>query len=420
MQGDLRMARPNVTVVIDDQSFVVPNTEGGSLTRAGIPSAYGLVLALGNTAERKSGIMEISSPMDWVKRLTTDEQTASGDWTDNPNHRSSPAGSGTTGPRWPYGPTGAWEPEWWAVHNFLQYGGVAVIGATGSEENLTDSYNTLKDKQVALDVVFAATGGSGYLTQVSNIASTRQDCVAVLPAKDSGGQLSLDSSNATLSGNADEFNITVFGAKKHLDITRGLNEADNEANYIRTCLAPDVAGCIARTDRDAYPWFSPGGFKRGRILDVVRLEENPNDGRQDTLYEANINPVVTFPGEGTVLFGDKTGKDESSTLSRINVSRLFIHLKKTIGAAARAILFELNDVTTRASFVNAVTPVLDNIQARRGLFDYRVVCDTTNNTDDIIDSNQFVADIYLKPTKSINFIKITFTNKNTADDLGVG
>ena len=419
------MARPNVTVVIDDQSFVVPNTEGGSLTRAGLPSAYGLVLALGNTAERKSGIMEISSPMDWVKRLTTDEQTGGGDWTDNPNHRSSPAGSGTTGPRWPYGPTGAWKAEWWAVHNYLQYGGVAVIGATGSEENLTDSYNTLKDKQVALDVVFAATGGSGYLTQVSNIASTRQDCVAVLPAKQSSGgtdagHIALDSSVAELSGNADEYNITVFGAKKHLDITRGLNEADNEANYIRTCLAPDVAGCIARTDRDAYPWFSPGGFKRGRILDVVRLEENPNDGRQDTLYDANINPVVTFPGEGTVLFGDKTGKDESSTLSRINVSRLFIHLKKTIGAAARAILFELNDVTTRASFVNAVTPVLDNIQARRGLYDYRVVCDRTNNTDAILDSNQFVADIFLKPTKSINFIKITFTNKNTADDLGVG
>ena len=419
MQGDLRMARPNVTVVIDDQSFVVPNTEGGSLTRAGLPSVYGLVLALGNTAERKSGIMTIASPMDWVSRLTSKEPTGGSAWTDNNDHASG-TGTGTTGPRWPHGPTGEWVAEWWAVHNYLQYGGVAVIGATGTETNTSDGYTTLKDKQIPLDVVFAATGGSGYLTSVSNIASVRQDCVAVLPAKDTSGNLSLDSSDANISGTQDEFNITVYGAKRHLDITRGINDADNEANYLRTCLAPDVAGCIARTDRDAYPWFSPGGFKRGRILDVVRLEENPNDGMQDILYDANINPVVTFPGEGTVLFGDKTGKDESSTLSRINVSRLFIHLKKTIGAAARAILFELNDVTTRAAFVNAVTPVLDNIQARRGLYDFRVVCDRTNNTDSIIDSNQFVADIYLKPTKSINFIKITFTNKNTADDLGVG
>ena len=425
MQGDLRMARPNVTVVIDDQSFVVPNTEGGSLTRAGLPSVYGLVLALGNTAERKSGTMTIVSPMDWVKRLTTDEQTAGDGWTDNPDHRSHSGGSGTTGPRWPYGPTAEWKNEWWAVHNYLQYGGVCVVGATGTQENTSDGYTTLKDKQIPLDLVFAATGGSGYITSVSNIASVRQDCVAVLPAiQDSGGSneghVALSSGDAAISGSQDEYNITVFGNKKHLDITRGINDADNEANYIRTCLAPDVAGCIARTDRDAYPWFSPAGFKRGRILDVVRLEENPNEGMQDIMYDANINPVVTFPGEGTVLFGDKTGKDESSTLSRINVSRLFIHLKKTIGAAARAILFELNDVTTRASFVNAVTPMLDNIQARRGLYDFRVVCDRTNNTDALIDANQFVADIYLKPTKSINFIKVTFTNKNTADDLGVG
>ena len=137
----------------------------------------------------------------------------------------------------------------------------------------------------------------------------------------------------------------------------------------------------------------------------------------DTLYDNKINPIVTFPGEGTVLFGDKTLADGTSTLSRINVSRLFIYLKKTIGAAARGKLFELNDSTTRASFVNAVSPLLRNIQARRGLYDFRVVCDDTNNTDALIDANQFIADIYLKPTKSINFIRITFTNKNTADDL---
>jgi len=415
------MARPNVTVVIDDQSFVVPGSEAGSLTRGGLPSAHGLILALGNTAERKSGVMTISNPGDWIKRLTNTEPVASTDWTDNPNHISSNDGSGTTGPRWPYGPTGEWRGEWWAVHNYLQYGGVAVIGATGTESNTQVSpYTTLKDKQIPLDLVFAATGGDGYVSSVSGIASGRGDCVAVLPAVTdaSPGNMSTAASDATFQGTQDEFNITVFGLKKHLDVTRGINDADTEANYITTCCAPDVAGCLARTDRENAPWFSPAGFRRGRILDVIRLVDNPSDTEMDTLYNAKINPVVTFPGEGTVLFGDKTGAVGTSTLSRINVSRLFIFLKKTIGAAARSILFEMNDITSRAQFVNSVTPVLDNIQARRGLYDYKVVCDTTNNTQSIIDSNQFVADIYIKPSKSVNFIKITFTNKNTTDDLG--
>jgi len=174
---------------------------------------------------------------------------------------------------------------------------------------------------------------------------------------------------------------------------------------------------MARTDAVADPWWSPAGFKRGQILGTVRLWDNPTDAEMDTMYDANINPVVTFPGEGTVLFGDKTQASSSSTLSRINISRLFIHLKKTIGAAARDKLFELNDEDTRRSFRNAVDPFLRSIQARRGLYDYKIVCDESNNTSGIIDSNNFVADIFIKPTKSINFIRIRFVNKNTADGL---
>jgi len=406
------MARPNVTVLIDDQSFVIPGTESGSATRAGLASQYGLILALGVTAERKSGIMQVSSPGDWVKRLTSTEPTGSAQWTDNQHHISG-SGSGTTGSRWPAGPTGEWKAEWWAVHNYLQYGGVCVIGATGTESNTSSAFTTLQDKQIPLDLVFAATGGAGYVTSVSNIATVRGDCVAVVPDDSIG----LDPSSADYQGNSDEFTICVFGSKKHLDITRGINDSDNDANYIRTNCAADVAGCIARTDRDAEPWFSPAGFKRGRILDVVRLENNPTDAQMDTMYDARVNPVVTFPGEGTVLFGDKTGTTSTSTLSRINVSRLFIFLKKTIGAAARSILFELNDIDTRGQFINAVGPLLDTIRARRGIYAYRVICDESNNTANIIDSNQFVADVYIKPAKSINYIKITFTNKNTGDSL---
>ena len=262
-------------------------------------------------------------------------------------------------------------------------------------------------------MVFAGDVTTAAITTASSIATVREDCIAVVGATgDVTAPTSLESGM-----NADEFNVAVWGKKKHLDMSRGLR-SDSLDDLITTHLAPDVAGCMARTDRLNDPWWSPAGFKRGQILGVVRLEENPTEAQMDLMYDAKINPVATFPGEGTVLFGDKTAGVSSSTLSRINVSRLFIYLKKTIGAAARDKLFELNDWETRTSFINAVSPVLENIRARRGLYDYRIVCDETNNTSSIIDSNQFVADIYIKPAKSINFIQIRFTNKNTGDLLG--
>ena len=131
-----------------------------------------------------------------------------------------------------------------------------------------------------------------------------------------------------------------------------------------------------------------------------------------------MNPVVTFPGEGTILFGDKTNKAATSTLSRINVARLFLYLKKVIGTSARSLLFEQNDEITRNLFINAVTPLLETIRGQRGITDFRVICDESNNTADIVDSNQFVADIFIKPTKSINFIRLRFTNKSEGAELG--
>ena len=422
------MARPNVTVKIDDQSYVIPDNESGSLVRGGMVSTKGLLHAVGYTAERKIGYMEIDGVADWITRLNAKDpvgQVAANDllfWQGESlgytSYHSSVYSGGTAG-RYPLGPTGEWKNEWYAAHNFLQYGGVLVVGATGSEENTTGGDTTLKNKAIDLDVVFAATGDGGV---ASNIANHRQDCVAVVPDNHVGSKIS---SNSVVAGStSNEFTICVFGAKRHLDVTRSVGgaAAQNQLRpgdpvYITTNCAADVAGCIARNDKLADPWISPAGFRRGQILDVISLVHNPSDAEMDTLYDAKINPITTFPGEGTVLFGDKTLADGTSTLSRINVSRLFIYLKKTIGAAARGKLFELNDATTRASFVNAVTPLLRNIQARRGLTDFRVVCDETNNTDALVDANQFIADIFVKPTKSINFIKLTFTNKNTADDL---
>ncbi len=413
------MARPNVTVVIDDQSYVIPNSEEGSIVRGGMVSTAGLVLALGFTADREKGFMQINSISDWMQRLTAKDPTANGNTFDHVWYHSDSAGftshhtslyAGGTGSRYPVGPTGAWKNEWYAAHNFLQYGGVLIVGATGSVENTGSGSATLQDKQIPLDVVFAATGGD---SSPSTIASARGDCVGVC-----GVSTSITApGSATFTGTANEFTINVYGTKRHLDVTRGVGGAASDVDYITTSCAADVAGCIARNDKLADPWISPAGFRRGQILDVVSLVDNPTDADMDTLYDKKVNPIVTFPGEGTVLFGDKTGADGTSTLSRINVSRLFIYLKKTIGAAARGKLFEINDATTRASFVNAVSPLLRNIQARRGITDFRVVCDETNNTDALIDSNHFIADVFIKPSKSINFIRLTFTNKNSADDL---
>ena len=175
----------------------------------------------------------------------------------------------------------------------------------------------------------------------------------------------------------------------------------------------DVAGLCARTDQDRDPWFSPAGFNRGQLKNVIKLAFNPNQAQRDTLYKSGVNPVVSFPGEGTVLFGDKTLLDKPSAFDRINVRRLFIVLEKAISRAAKASLFEFNDEFTRAQFVNLVEPFLRLVQGRRGIYDFRVVCDETNNTPEVVDRNEFIGDIYIKPAKSINFIQLNFVAVRT-------
>ena len=174
-------------------------------------------------------------------------------------------------------------------------------------------------------------------------------------------------------------------------------------------LNGDIAGCCARTDQIAFPWFSPAGTTRGAILNGSRLAYNPTQLQRDRLYSARINPVVfaTDVG-GIVLFGDKTGLSASSAFDRINVRRLFIFMEEAIGAAAKDQLFEFNDEVTRTNFVNIVEPFLRDIESKRGITDFVVVCDETNNTPAVIDRNEFVADIFVKPARSINFIGLTF------------
>jgi phage tail sheath protein FI len=178
-------------------------------------------------------------------------------------------------------------------------------------------------------------------------------------------------------------------------------------------LNGDIAGLAARTEATNEAWFSPAGFNRGQIKNIVKLRYNPSKTDRDVLYKNSINPVVTFPGQGTVLFGDKTGTKKPSAFGHINVRRLFITLEKAISQSARFSLFEFNDEFTRSQFKNLVVPYLRDVQARRGVQDFLVVCDTTNNTPERIDRGEFWGDIYIKPNRSINFIQLNFVAVRT-------
>ena len=174
---------------------------------------------------------------------------------------------------------------------------------------------------------------------------------------------------------------------------------------------------MVRTDQQRDPWYSPAGFNRGGIKNVIKLAFNPNKAERDVLYKAGVNPVVSFPGQGTVLFGDKTLLAKPSAFDRINVRRLFIVLEKAISTASKFTLFEFNDEFTRANFVNLVEPFLRDVQGRRGITDFRVVCDETNNTPEVTDRNEFIGDIFIKPARSINFIQLNFVAVRTGVDF---
>jgi hypothetical protein len=182
-------------------------------------------------------------------------------------------------------------------------------------------------------------------------------------------------------------------------------------------LNGDIAGLTARTDNFRDAWWSPAGYNRGQIKNVVRLAYNPSKAHRDALYQKGVNPVVTFPGSGTLLFGDKTSQEKPSAFDRLNVRRLFIVLEKAISTAAKFSLFEFNDEFTRSQFRNMVEPFLRDVKGRRGINDFKVVCDESNNTGSVIDRNEFVGDIYVKPARSINFIQLNFVAVKTGVDF---
>ena len=252
------------------------------------------------------------------------------------------------------------------------------------------------------------TGVANYI--IDNVCDIRRDCVAFIsPAK---ADVVNNATSPVEAMVAFRNNLT---ATSYAMMDSGYKYRYDKYNdvYRYTPLNGDVAGLAVRTDTNRDPWFSPAGYNRGIIKNVVKLAFNPNKAQRDIMYKKDINPVITQPGSGTLLFGDKTLLGKPSAFDRLNVRRLFIVLEKAISTASKSTLFEFNDEFTRASFRNLVEPFLRDVQGRRGIYDFRVVCDTTNNSPEVIDRNEFIGDIYIKPAKSINFIQLNFVAVRT-------
>jgi len=290
-------------------------------------------------------------------------------------------------------------------------------GADAVPANLESAYDMFNNKET-IDVSLVLTGDADVATQqyvIDNVANSRADCLAFIsPAmSDVVNQAGSEYDNiatwlASLSRSS-SFVVADSGWKYQFD------KYNNVYRWIP--LNGDIAGLCVFTDAVRDPWFSPAGFNRGAIKNCIKLAWNPSKTYSDVLYAAGVNPVVSFPGQGTVLYGDKTLQSKPSAFDRINVRRLFITLEKAIAQAAKFSLFELNDEFTRAQFTALVTPFLRDVQGRRGITDFKVVCDSTNNTGQVVDSNQFVGDIYIKPARSINYIQLNFVAVGTGVDF---
>ncbi len=293
---------------------------------------------------------------------------------------------------------------------------------------LVDGYNVFLNEEET-DIDFLLMGSAGYTKEDAQalankliaVAESRKDVVAFIsPYR---GAAITDTTSQTAETIRDVDTVTENVVSFYAPVTSSTyaifdsgykymyDRFNNTFRYVP--LNGDIAGCCARNDINNFPWYSPAGTTRGAILNAVKLAYNPGRIQRDRLYTNRINPVILSPGSGIILFGDKTGYGKASAFDRINVRRLFVYLENAISTAAKDQLFEFNDELTRTNFVNIIEPFLRDVQSKRGIYDYVVVCDETNNTPAIIDANEFVADIYIKPAKSINFIGLTFIATRT-------
>ena len=420
-------------VVIDDKGLVTGNT--GTILEKHL-----------NLSKAKDGEYSVGSTSYWRKYLATNSQYIYGG--------SAPAGITTTGftggsatavgsldtdSGWDqdaenvnFGVSGVFTGSLDGGKNYGGKSDYTTVGALNSGvDDIISGYELFANTE-EVEVDFILMGAAHHVKEESQavaekciaVAEARKDAVAFISPyrqaflNDSiAGSVTVNNID-TVTENVVSFfapiTSTTFGVfdsgYKYM-----FDRFNNTFRYVP--LNGDVAGCCARTDIEQFPWFSPAGTARGSILNSVKLIYNPGKKQRDILYSNRINPVILSPGAGIVLFGDKTGFGKSSAFDRINVRRLFIFLEDAISAAAKDQLFEFNDELTRTNFVNIIEPFLREVQSNRGIFDFVVICDETNNTAAVIDRNEFVADIFIKPARSINFIGLTFVATRTGVDF---
>jgi len=384
-------------IAVIDEDGSITGTAGSILeTFAGVSQAHDAKDASGNSNYYADKIYNNSKFIYWIDHISTLSD-----------------GLGKTGQTFDNELANAFN-----VSNTSLSGGTDDFVATNAE--LATAYEKFNDvENVDLSLLIcgpsqtsADATGDTKATAVMDIASARKDCVAFIsPAR-------ADVVNVANAVTQTQ-NVVAFAdglpSSSYAVIDSGYKYMYDKYNDVFRFvpLNGDIAGLCARTDNIADPFFSPAGFNRGQIRGAIKLAFNPNQTQRDELYKARVNPVTAFPGQGTVLFGDKTAQSKPSAFDRINVRRLFITLEKAISTAAKFQLFEFNDEFTRAQFRNLVEPFLRDVQGRRGLTDFTVVCDDTNNTADVIDRNEFRADIFVKPARSINFIQLNFIATRT-------
>jgi hypothetical protein len=372
-------------IVVSDEDGVITGTAGTILeTFESVSQAFDAKTAEGSSNYYPQVIYQQSEFIYWIDHLATlsDGVTKVGTTFDN-----------TVG-------------DAFVVSNTSLASGTDDYTATAGE--IDAAYQLFADASlVDLSLLMGGKSTAAKATSVMDIATARKDCVAFI-SPERADVVGVANAITQTKNVKDFFNALPSTSYAVFDSGYKYMYDRYSDVYRFVPLNGDIAGLCARTDSVADAWFSPGGFNRGQIRGAVKLAFNPNQTQRDDLYKARVNPVVAFPGQGTVLFGDKTAQTKPSAFDRINVRRLFIVLEKAISTAAKFQLFEFNDEFTRAQFRNLVEPFIRDVQGRRGITDFAVVCDTTNNTGDVIDRNEFRADIYIKPARSINFIQLNF------------
>lgn len=304
--------------------------------------------------------------------------------------------------------------------NFTQGASSYTVSLSGgtldavSDSDYIAGYDRFSNAE-EVDVSLIVTGSANLSVVqhcIDNLAEFRKDCVVFCsPTRANVVSVGVGEASNNVISYRNAMNRSTSYAVMDSSWKYQFDKYNNVYRWVP--MNGDIAGLCVRTDFERDPWYSPAGFNRGAIKNVVKLSYNPDKTDRDELYKNGINPIVTFRGEGTILYGDKTMLTRPSAFDRINVRRLFIVLEKAIARAAKYSLFEFNDEFTRAQFVALIEPYLRDVQGRRGIYDFRVVCDETNNTPEVIDRNEFIGDIYIKPARSINFIQLNFVAVRT-------